>query len=131
MPPPKPHPVDRYVSARIRLRRQTLKVSQGALAADLGVTFQQVRKYETGANRIAASMLHAAARVLRTTPEWFFEGLPPTGSSGEEPPPGMTALASLGACPEGAAMAQVMAALPRPLRRRVLALLAVLAEDTD
>ncbi|WP_299005345.1 helix-turn-helix transcriptional regulator [uncultured Caulobacter sp.] len=132
MPSPAKHHVDQHVGARIRLRRQILKVSQGALAADLGLTFQQVQKYETGANRIAASTLHAAAKVLRTTPEWFFEGLPPTGPGGEpEPSPAALALIRLGACPEGSAMAQAMTALPRPLKRRILALLAVLAEDAD
>lgn len=132
MPSPAKHYVDQHVGARLRLRRQILKVSQGGLAADLGLTFQQIQKYETGANRIAASTLYAAAKVLRTTPEWFFEGLPPTGPGGEPgPSPAARALIALGACPEGSAMAQAMTALPRPLKRRVLALLAVLAEDAD
>lgn len=69
------HPTDRHVGARLRLRRKQTDTSQEALAAALGVTFQQVQKYEKGTNRISASRLHQAARVLRTTPGWFFDGL--------------------------------------------------------
>ena len=54
---PNPHPTDLYVGTRIRLRRRTLKVSQEKLAERLGLTFQQVQKYERGANRVSASKL--------------------------------------------------------------------------
>lgn len=70
-----PHPVDRHVGRAIRLRRHELGVSQQALAAQLGISFQQVQKYERGANRISASMLYAAARALGLPPGAFFAGL--------------------------------------------------------
>lgn len=70
------HPVDKHVGARLRLRRKALEVSQEKLAEALGITFQQVQKYERGGNRISASKLYAAAKFLKTTPGWFFEGLP-------------------------------------------------------
>ncbi len=60
-------PTDTYVGAAIRLRRKGLGVSQGALAAHLGVSFQQVQKYERGVNRVSASMLVKTAACLDTT----------------------------------------------------------------
>ncbi len=62
-----PNPVDVAVGERIRARRRSLKLSQSQLAEALGITFQQVQKYERGANRVSASMLVATAAVLRTS----------------------------------------------------------------
>lgn len=59
-----PHVVDVAVGANIRNRRRKLKISQEALAAAIGLTFQQVQKYERGANRVSASMLYEISRVL-------------------------------------------------------------------
>jgi transcriptional regulator with XRE-family HTH domain len=78
---PIPHPTDLYVGSRIRLRRRTLKISQERLAEQLGLTFQQVQKYERGANRVSASKLQEIACALDTTVSHFFEGLPTTGAS--------------------------------------------------
>jgi len=79
-----PHPTDLYVGTRIRLRRRTLKVSQEKLAERLGLTFQQIQKYERGANRVSASKLQEIACALDTPVSYFFEGLPSAGSSGPE-----------------------------------------------
>ncbi len=68
------HAVDRYVGARVRERRKALKLSQIRLAMKLGLTFQQVQKYERGANRISASKLFEIGEVLQTPVSWFFEG---------------------------------------------------------
>ena len=68
-------PVDTHVGTRIRLRRQILKMSQEKLGGELGVTFQQVQKYERGANRVGASRLWALASVLEVPVGFFFEGL--------------------------------------------------------
>ena len=68
-------PVDVHVGSRIRLRRHLLGLSQGELGRALGVTFQQVQKYENGTNRVGASRLHQIALALRTTPAWFFDSL--------------------------------------------------------
>jgi transcriptional regulator with XRE-family HTH domain len=62
-----PDPIDVAVGARLRIRRQDLRMSQSTLAEHLGITFQQVQKYERGANRISASMLVRAARALDCT----------------------------------------------------------------
>ena len=70
-----PDPVDVHVGRRLRMRRKDLGYSQQALADALGLTFQQVQKYEGGANRISASKLHATAMFLTTPIGFFFEGL--------------------------------------------------------
>ena len=68
--------VDVYVGARLRMRRTMLGMSQSKLGELLGVTFQQVQKYEKGSNRISASRLQHTARVLEVSPGYFFEGAP-------------------------------------------------------
>ncbi len=66
-----PDPVDVAIGARMRLRRKSLGISQGALADQIGVSFQQVQKYERGANRVSGSTLVAAAAALDTTVGWL------------------------------------------------------------
>ena len=70
-----PNPVDVHVGRRVRLRRRELGVSQAWLADRLGLTFQQVQKYERGSNRISASKLYQIASVLEVPITYFFEGL--------------------------------------------------------
>lgn len=69
----KPHPVDVLVGARMRQRRIYLDMNQGQLATLLGLTFQQVQKYESGSNRISAGRLHYIAKLLEVPVEWFFQ----------------------------------------------------------
>jgi transcriptional regulator with XRE-family HTH domain len=71
-----PNPVDIYVGNRVRLRRLMLDLSQTRLANALGVTFQQVQKYEKGVNRISASRLQHISHILQVPIIFFFEGLP-------------------------------------------------------
>ncbi|QWW71750.1 helix-turn-helix domain-containing protein [Rhizobium sp. WYJ-E13] len=68
-----PNAIDTYVGMRMRRRRQLLGMSQERLAEQIGVTFQQVQKYEKGINRIGASRLQKIAEALRTSPAFFFE----------------------------------------------------------
>jgi transcriptional regulator with XRE-family HTH domain len=70
-----PHPVDIHVGRRIRIRRVMRELSQSNLADQLGLTYQQLQKYESGANRISASRLWQIAQILETPVGWFFEGL--------------------------------------------------------
>jgi len=93
----KPDPVDVHVGARLRLRRLQVGMNQGALARAIRVTFQQVQKYERGANRLSASRLYAACGVLSVKPGYFFEELatqePDDGSAEDDkcsPAPLMT-----------------------------------------
>lgn len=67
-------PVDAYVGARVRCRRNVLGISQEILAEKLGLTFQQIQKYERGANRVAASRLYQLAQIFSVEPNYFFEG---------------------------------------------------------
>ena len=71
-----PNPIDIHVGARVRLRRMTLGMSQEKLGEHLGITFQQIQKYEKGTNRIGASRMQAIARVLSTPVAFFFEDAP-------------------------------------------------------
>jgi transcriptional regulator with XRE-family HTH domain len=71
-----PDPVDRHVGARIRMRRLMLKLSQIQLGDALGLTFQQVQKYEKGANRVGASRLQHIASILQVPISFFFEEAP-------------------------------------------------------
>jgi transcriptional regulator with XRE-family HTH domain len=71
-----PNPVDKHVGSRVRMRRLMLGMSQTTLADGLGLTFQQVQKYEKGTNRIGASRLQHLASILQVPVPFFFEGLP-------------------------------------------------------
>jgi transcriptional regulator with XRE-family HTH domain len=71
-----PGPVDRHIGSRVRTRRIMLGMSQEKLAEALGLTFQQVQKYEKGTNRIGASRLLHIASILDVSIEFFFDGLP-------------------------------------------------------
>ncbi|MCL2468890.1 MAG: helix-turn-helix transcriptional regulator [Alphaproteobacteria bacterium] len=68
-----PHPVDVHVGARLRLRRHLLGMSQDQLGRAIGLTFQQVQKYERGANRMSASRLYDFARIMDVPITYFFE----------------------------------------------------------
>ncbi|WP_404378622.1 helix-turn-helix domain-containing protein [Caenispirillum salinarum] len=68
-------PVDVHIGQRLRLRRSLLGLTQDELAQRLGVTFQQIQKYERGVNRISGSRLFDAACALRVAVGWFFEGI--------------------------------------------------------
>jgi transcriptional regulator with XRE-family HTH domain len=71
-----PNPTDKYVGSRVRMRRMMLGMSQEKLADALGLTFQQVQKYEKGTNRISASRLQAISQILDAPVHFFFEGGP-------------------------------------------------------
>jgi transcriptional regulator with XRE-family HTH domain len=68
--------IDKHVGRRMRMRRLMLGMSQSKLGDELGITFQQVQKYEKGANRISASRLHHISDILRVPAPFFFEGAP-------------------------------------------------------
>ncbi len=74
----RPNPVDVYVGARVRLRRTLLGMSQEKLGEAIGLTFQQVQKYERGANRIGSSRLYDISRVLDVSIGFFFDDMPAT-----------------------------------------------------
>lgn len=88
-----PDPIDKYVGTRVRARRVGMRLSQTKLGDAIGVTFQQVQKYENGTNRIGASNLFRIARTLDVDVMFFYQDIPETivkagrGSGLAEPPP--------------------------------------------
>ena len=119
--------VDAYVGARIGLRRSALGLSQSALAQQLGISFQQVQKYETGQNRISASRLHRVATVLATSVEAFF---PPVETARGPADMGWEALRHITATPDGRAVAAAWPLIEdRDLRKAVARVVRALARD--
>ena len=126
----KPDPVDAFVGARIALRRAAMGLSQTALSQRLGVSFQQVQKYETGANRISASRLHRLASVLGTSPATFFPPGSTDPEAGEAADSWMTGLVFLTETKEGRAVATSFPLIAdREVRRSVARIVEALAGD--
>ncbi|MDB5635094.1 MAG: transcriptional regulator [Bradyrhizobium sp.] len=78
-----PNPVDKYVGSRVRMRRIMLGMSQEKLGEALGLTFQQVQKYEKGTNRVGASRVQQISEILQVPVSFLFEGGPSGIASGE------------------------------------------------
>jgi transcriptional regulator with XRE-family HTH domain len=129
-----PNPVDLHVGARVRMRRRLSGVSQEKLAEALGLTFQQVQKYERGANRVSASKLYEIAAALQTPVAFFFEGLAdPSVADGSG---GAIAAENFVhdflMTSEGLELAGLFPRLRRgPLRRRILDLVRAIVEDGE
>ena len=81
----KPNPIDTHVGSRVRLRRMLLGMSQERLGDSMGLTFQQVQKYEKGVNRIGASRLFQISKILDVPVEFFFEEAPYVEDGGAAP----------------------------------------------
>lgn len=77
-----PNPTDKHVGSRVRMRRMMLGMSQEKLGDSLGLTFQQVQKYEKGTNRIGASRLQQISNILQVPVSFFFEGAPDVANNG-------------------------------------------------
>ena len=122
---PAPHPVDVHVGARLRLARTARERTQDDLGQAIGVSAQQIQKYERGTNRISASTLFRFCGFLGRPIAWFFEGLEPTGPASDGP----DAFAVLMASAEGAQMALAMARLSPAMRRKVLAVVRAFLPD--
>ncbi|WP_426031687.1 helix-turn-helix domain-containing protein [Caulobacter sp. DWP3-1-3b2] len=122
------HPVDLYVGARLRIRRKVLGLSQTQLADALGITFQQIQKYERGANRISASKLYEAARLLESQVSYFFDGLDETSGVSDD---GFSQrMTQFVATAEGLELADLFPRLKdRRLRRRVVDLVKAMVDD--
>jgi len=88
--PAAPDPIDVTIGSRLRLRRLAMGFSQETLARALGITFQQIQKYERGTNRIFASRLFHLARVLRVPVGYFFQGLATDGTAAADSTPSAT-----------------------------------------
>lgn len=128
-----PNPVDVHVGARLRERRVALGYSQERLGDALGLTFQQVQKYEKGANRIGASRLYEIAQILSTPVQYFFEGAPHRGSDGSPEQPGDGDAARVHRFLETGEGVQLNSAFTKirhdETRRRILELVKTLSEQ--
>ena len=130
MPKKQANPIDAQVGNRVRLRRMLIGMSQERLGELLGLTFQQVQKYEKGVNRIGAGRLFEVSRILGVTIEYFYEGVNSQLSSGftegASSPPVMEFVSS----GEGLQLSLAFMKIKDPkLRRRVLDLVKQMAED--
>jgi transcriptional regulator with XRE-family HTH domain len=129
-----PNPIDRHVGARVRMRRMLAGVSQEKLGEGLGLTFQQVQKYEKGSNRISASRLQQIAKMLDVPVSFFFDGAP----TGDTPTGGFSDSASTAyvadflATSEGVHLTKAFVRIKNArVRRRIIDLVEALAEEDD
>src|SRR6516165_2928830 len=101
-----PNPVDRYVGGRVRMRRMMLAMSQEKLGEALGLTFQQIQKYEKGTNRIGASRLQQISEILQVPVSFFFESAPNVHarSRGAQDAPSLAYVSDFLATSEGLAL---------------------------
>ena len=129
-----PNPTDRHVGSRVRMRRMMLSMSQEKLGDALGLTFQQVQKYEKGTNRIGASRLQQISHILQVPVAFFFEGAPslgePTGGMSEAPSPAY--VSDFLATSDGLALTKAFMRIKEAkLRRRIVDLVQQIAEGND
>ena len=132
-----PNPIDRHVGSRVRMRRLMLEMSQEKLADALALTFQQVQKYEKGANRIGASRLQHISHILQVPVAFFFEGAPhvpgPAGSVEMDAAPSPAYVADFLATSDGLSLTKAFMRIPdAKLRRRIVDLVEQIAgEEID
>ena len=127
-----PNPVDKYVGSRVRMRRMMLGMSQEKLGDGLGLTFQQVQKYEKGVNRIGASRLQHISHILQIPVLFFFEGAPHQPGQPEliGAPPMPTYVSEFLATIDGLALTKAFMEIKQPsLRRRIVELVEAIAGD--
>ena len=122
------HSTDKHVGARLRMRRLMLDMSQGEVANALGLTFQQVQKYEKGANRISASRLQHLCKILDVQVSFFFEGLPEMPEVDGE----FAAVTSVLATTDGLALVTAYTSIrDARVRRAIVALVEQIAAEPD
>jgi transcriptional regulator with XRE-family HTH domain len=128
-----PNPTDKHVGARVRMRRMMLGMSQEKLGDALGLTFQQVQKYEKGANRIGASRLQQISQILQVPVSFFFEGAPSApghGAVGVSEAPSPAYVSDFLATSDGLALTKAFMRIKNSkLRRRIVDLVEQIAED--
>jgi transcriptional regulator with XRE-family HTH domain len=129
-----PNPVDKYVGSRVRMRRIMLGLSQEKLGDALGLTFQQIQKYEKGTNRIGASRLHQIADTLKVPVSFMFEGGPVgnTTLDGMSEAPSPAYVSDFLATSEGLALTRAFTKITdAKLRRNIVDLVEQIARTQD
>ncbi|MEP1207271.1 MAG: helix-turn-helix transcriptional regulator [Rhizobiaceae bacterium] len=130
-----PNPIDVHVGSRVRLRRTMAKLSQTELGDALGVTFQQVQKYEKGTNRIGASRMQKIAETLNVPVSFFFEDAPGghagTDASGMEESGSANFVMDFLSSSEGIELNRAFVRISNPaIRRRIIDMVRTLANET-
>ncbi|MDE3814224.1 XRE family transcriptional regulator [Sinorhizobium meliloti] len=129
-----PNPIDAFVGSRVRMRRLMIGLSQEKLADGLGITFQQVQKYEKGTNRIGASRLQAIADILGVHPSFFFqqdEGSVHSGKPAADVHESQE-ISSFVASKEGIALNRAFLKITDPvLRKKIISLVAAMAQTPE
>jgi len=126
-----PHPIDIHVGARVKLRRMILGLSQEMLGKALGLTFQQIQKYEKGVNRIGASRIFELSKLLEVPVQYFYDDYGPMigASRGMAEPDAGEAFMQLVNSPEGVELCRYFAEINDPkVKKRVLDLVKTIAE---
>jgi transcriptional regulator with XRE-family HTH domain len=131
-----PNPIDKHVGSRVRMRRMMLGMSQEKLGNSLGLTFQQVQKYEKGTNRIGASRLQQISHILQVPVSFFFEGAPANTNTpheeGMSEAPSPAYVSDFLATSDGLALTKAfMRISDMKLRRRIVDLVEQIAIDDD
>jgi len=127
-----PNPIDKHVGSRVRMRRVLIGMSQEKLGEALGLTFQQVQKYEKGTNRIGASRLQQISTILGVPVSFFFEGAPghDNGKSGMSDSASSAYVVDFLSTTEGLQLNKAFVRIKDPkVRRRVVDLVATLGEE--
>src|SRR5579883_2397725 len=129
-----PNPIDKHVGSRVRMRRMMLGMSQEKLGDALGLTFQQVQKYEKGANRIGASRLQQISQILQVPVSFFFDGAPAPAdgvpATGMEEAPSPAYVSDFLATSDGLALTKAFVRIRNPkLRRRIVDLVEQIASE--
>ena len=131
----KPNPTDIYVGSRIRLRRNMLGMSQENLGEKLGITFQQIQKYEKGTNRVGASRLQAISSILGVPVSFFFEDFvsqDAAGGKGFGEESSATFALDFVTSPEGLQLNRAFFKIgDAKVRRKIIDLVKVLAADEE
>ena len=120
-----PNPVDKHVGNRVRMRRLMLQMSQEKLGDALGLTFQQVQKYEKGTNRIGASRLQHISDILQVPVAFFFEGAPTLQQNRSRLPdaPSPAYVSDFLATSDGLALCKAFMRIKEPALRRAIVML--------
>ena len=129
-----PSPIDKHVGSRVRMQRTMLEMSQEKLGDALGLTFQQVQKYEKGANRVSASRLQHISHILRVPIPFFFDGSPPVPGSRSrmDAAPSLNFVTDFLATADGLALPKAfMRIKDAKLRRCIVNLVEQITVDTD
>ena len=131
MPKKAPNPIDKHVGSRVRMRRMMLNMCQEKVGDALGLTFQQVQKYEKGTNRIGASRLQQISQILQVPVAFFFEGAPESPSAhagGMQGAPSPSYVSDFLATSDGLALTKAfMRIQDGKLRRRIVDLVEQIA----